>query len=220
MADSDRRKRVRESPRGQSSPPGRTRIMEALKALLAEKEFSVITTAEIASRAQVTEPLIYKYFRDKRDLLHRILTEYLRRYLDRMKYDLKGVKGSLNKLRKLIWTHANMYATDRVFARILIVEVRNHKDYFNSDAYGMVKQYTDILLEIVEEGVDRGEIRSDIPAKVVRRFVLGAIEHACLSGVIFDRALSPDRITEQLCEMIFHGIVADSPDGSEDGRRE
>ena len=220
MAESDGNERERENPRGQSSPPGRTRIMEALKALLAEREFSVITTAEIARRAEVTEPLIYKYFRDKRDLLHQILTEYLRHYLERMQYDLKGIKGSLNKLRKLIWTHAHMYATDRVFARILIVEVRNHKDYFKSDAYGMVTQYTDVLLDVVKEGVEQGEIRSDIPAKVVRQFVLGAIEHACLPGVIFDRSLSPDRITEHLCEMIFNGIIAVSPDRPADGRGE
>ena len=205
---------------GQSSPPGRTRIMEALKSLLAETEFSAITTAEIARRAEVTEPLIYKYFRDKRDLLHHILAEYLRYYIERMQYDLKGIKGALNKLRKLIWTHVHMYATDRVFARILIVEVRNHKDYFNSDAYAMVTEYTGVLLDIIEEGRAHGEIRSDVPAKVIRQFVLGAIEHACLPGVIFNRELLPDQITEYLCEMIFDGITERSADRSGDGRRE
>ncbi len=41
-------------------PPGRTKIVEALKFLLEEKEFNAITTAEIAKTAGVTEALIYK----------------------------------------------------------------------------------------------------------------------------------------------------------------
>ena len=57
-------------------PPGRIKIVRSLKSLLVEKEFSAITTAEIAKTAGVTEPLIYKYFRDKRDLLHQVLSEY------------------------------------------------------------------------------------------------------------------------------------------------
>ena len=50
-----------------SAPPGRIKIMQALKLLLERKEFSAVTTAEIAKQAGVTEALIYKYFKDKRD---------------------------------------------------------------------------------------------------------------------------------------------------------
>ena len=58
-------------------PPGRIKIADAFIALLEQKEFSAITTAEIAKNAGVTEALIYKYFEDKRGLLHQVLKEYL-----------------------------------------------------------------------------------------------------------------------------------------------
>src|SRR5210317_706277 len=103
-------------------PPGRIKIVRALKSLLVEKEFGAITTAEIARNAGVTEALIYKYFQDKRDLLHQILGEYLERYFLQFQTDLKGIKGALNKLRKLIWGHLDVYSTNRVFARILLLE--------------------------------------------------------------------------------------------------
>ncbi len=190
------------------SPPGRTKIMEALRSLLAEKEFSAVTTAEIARAAGVTEALIYKYFRDKRDLLHQVLGEYLEHLIARAETDVKGIKGSLNKLRKIVWSHINMYASNRVFARILLLEVRNTPDYFNSEAYRTVKRYGRIVLGTIREGVEGGEIRSDVPASVVRQTILGAIEHACLPGVIFGRDISPDDLTEQICEVIFNGISA------------
>ena len=188
-------------------PPGRIKIVQALKFLLETKEFSAITTAEIARSAGVTEALIYKYFKDKRDLLHQVLGEYLEQYRAQMDRDLKGIKGSFNKLRKLIWSHINVYATNRVFAKILLIEVRNYPDYYKSETYSRVKEYSNIVLQIIEEGVSDGEIRKDVPARLVRHSILGSIEQVCLTGITFDKDIDPDALTDQICEVIFKGIA-------------
>jgi AcrR family transcriptional regulator len=189
-----------------SLPPGRVKITRALKSLLEKKEFSAITTAEIAKTAGVTEALIYKYFKDKRDLLHQVLSEYLEKYGVQVEHDLRGIKGALNKLRKLIWSHINVYATNRVFARILLVEVRNHPDYYKSETYELVTIYSNTVLSIIEEGIREGEIRDDLSPKLIRHGILGSIEQVCLSSIIFGRDISTDDLTEELCEFIFQGI--------------
>jgi TetR/AcrR family fatty acid metabolism transcriptional regulator len=191
-------------------PPGRIKIVQALKSLLEEKEFSAVTTAEIAKTAGVTEALIYKYFKDKRDLLHQVLSEYLEQYRAQMGQDLKGVKGTLNKLRKLIWSHIKVYATNRVFARILLIEVRNYPDYYKSETYLRVKEYSNIVLQIIEEGIRDREIRGDVPARLIRHSILGSIEQVCLSWITFGKDINPDELTEQICEIIFQGIKKES----------
>ncbi len=192
--------------KAKSLPPGRIKITQALKLLLERKEFGAVTTAEIAKQAGVTEALIYKYFKDKRDLLHQVLREYLEQYQVQVENDLKGIKGALNKLRKLIWSHINVYATNRVFAKILLLEVRSHPDYYKSETYDLVKIYSDTVLRIIEEGVRNREIREDLDPKFIRLGIIGSIEQVCLSGVVFDREILPDDITENLCEFIFKGI--------------
>jgi len=187
-------------------PPGRIKIADALRVLLEKKDFGAITTAEIAKTAGVTEALIYKYFKDKRDLLYQLLSEYLEHYDVQVERDLKGVKGALNKLRKLIWSHINVYATDRVFAKILLMDVRSFSDYYTSETYKLVKKYTEILLEIIQEGVENQEIRNDIPPVFLRQAILGSIENICLTRVIFGRKISPDDLTEKLCEFVFKGV--------------
>ncbi|NQU13632.1 MAG: TetR/AcrR family transcriptional regulator [Desulfobacteraceae bacterium] len=187
-------------------PPGRIKIADALRLLLEDKDFGDITTAEIAKTAGVTEALIYKYFKDKRDLLYQVLAEYLEQYRLQVQMDLKGIKGALNKLRKLIWSHINVYATNRVFAKILLLQARSLPDYYRSEPYKLVKDYSDILLGIIEEGIRDGEIRGDIPPSFIRQVVLGAIENVCLTEVVFDREISPDALTEDLCKFIFDGI--------------
>jgi AcrR family transcriptional regulator len=191
-------------------PPGRIKIVEALKALLEEKDFGAITTAEIAKNAGVTEALIYKYFKDKRDLLHQILSEYLERYRAQITHDLGGIKGVFNKLRKLIWSHINVYATNRVFAKVLLIEVRNYPDYYKSETYERVKEYSDIVLKIIEEGVQTKDIRDDISPKLMRYGILGSIEQVCLTGITFGREIDPDDLTDQLCEFLFNGIARGS----------
>jgi TetR/AcrR family transcriptional regulator, fatty acid metabolism regulator protein len=189
-------------------PPGKIKIMAALESLLEEKDFVSITTAEIAKTAGVTEGLIYKYFQDKRDLLHEVLAEFLEFFITRAEKDVRDIQGAVNKLRQVIWTHISMYAHNRVFAKILILEVRNYPDYFNSDAYEMVRRYTDFLLDVVEEGQSEGSIRNDIPSSAIRQIILGGIEHVCLPGVLFNLPLDPDKVSEQLAEVILGGIAS------------
>ena len=189
-----------------SSPPGRAKITGALKSLLKEKEFSAITWSEIAKTAGVNEGLIYKYFKDSRNLLYQVLKEQLQDYLAHLDLDLKGIEGALNKLRKLIWSTISSYSSDRVFGKILLLEVRSFPDYFQSETYQLVKKYAKIILEIIEKGIEAGEIRDDIPPKQLRQTVLGMIEHLCLPGLLFDRDMSPDILTQDICKVLYECI--------------
>ena len=199
---------MKQNNQGKSMPPGRMKIIQSLISLLAEKEFSAITTAEIARNAGVTEALIYKYFKDKRDLLHQVLGDFLEQYDGQARHGLRGIKGSLNKLRKLIWHHIDVYATNRVFAKILLLEVRNYPEFFTSEAYEKVRTYTETMLTVIEEGVESGEIRNDLTPKLIRQCILGCLEQVCLTGVIFEKKISPDQLTDDICEFIFDGLLA------------
>lgn len=189
-----------------STPAGYAKIVRALKQLLREKEFSAITWAEIAGTAGVNEALIYKYFRHRRNLLYQVLREFLEKYLDQVAQELQATTGALRKLRKCIWAHFNTYRQDRIFARILLLEVRNYPDYFESETYRLVKYWGNTILAIIEEGVGSGEIRSDICPRHLRQIILGGIEHLCLPAVVFGRDFSPDVLTEELYTLILQGI--------------
>ena len=167
-----------------SDPPGKLKIAEALKILLRENDFNSITTADIARTSGVNEALIYRYFKDKRGLLHDVLAKYLEDYIAKMEFDRKGIKGATNRLRKLIWDTIYLYQKDRVFAKILLLEVRNFSGYFESETYQIVRHYAKSLLNLIKEGVVSGEFRDDISPSHIRQIILGAIEHLCLPAVI------------------------------------
>jgi len=187
-------------------PPGKAKIVNTMRKLLEERNFSSITISEIARDAGVTDGLIYKYFNNKRDILHHVLEEHYKLFLELIERDLKGITGALNKLRKIIWASIDRYANHRVFARIILLEVRNSDEYFKSDAYLLVRRFSRMVLGIIKEGVTAGEITDNVPPSYIRFIIFGSIEHACLNRAIFNEKISSDETAEKITRLIFNGI--------------
>ena len=56
---------------------------------------------------------------------------------------------------------------------------------------------------------DSGEIREGLPPEFIRNVIIGGIEYICFTSVAFNRDLSADEMTDNLCRMIFKGIAKD-----------
>ena len=189
-----------------AAPPAREKLADALKQILTYKDFNSITNAEISKVAGVNESLIYRYYTNKRGLLHKVLQDYMIDFHIRIQNDLKETRGALNKLRRLIQAHMQMYDSNRVFARILLLEVRNFPGYFESDTYQLIKTYSRHLMDIIKEGIRQNEIRGDIAPEQIRDLILGGIEHFCMAPVIFGSDISSETGAQKLCDLIFSGI--------------
>jgi AcrR family transcriptional regulator len=192
--------------RGVDLPPGGIKIMYALHHLLEKKSFDAISTAEISRESGVNEALIYRYFGDKRGLLHRILEEYTREHLNEIRRAVEGVDGALNKLRNLMKGNIAFHKRNCVFSRILLLEVRNYPGYFESDAYKLVKDYAGLIDEIVAEGVKNKEIREDVSFACVKDLIVGSIEHACLRSVVFDWEFDVEVLARNLSDAVIGGL--------------
>lgn len=187
-------------------PPGRIKIMKALSELLKQKDFHSITTAGIASEAGVTEGLIYKYFKDKKDLLYEVLKHHFELFQETIEESIFHESSSLDKLALIIRISIKSYASNRVFARILLLEVRSSPDYFNCAAYEMVKVYARTILGIIRQGQADGEIREDVDPHVFRQIILGSIEHACLGEVLFGSEIDTELVSARISRILFKGV--------------
>ncbi|MGC8660567.1 MAG: TetR/AcrR family transcriptional regulator [Desulfomonilaceae bacterium] len=191
---------------GTPIPPGGIKIMQALRSLLQEKNFESITTAEISRLSGVNEALIYRYFGDKRGLLHKILAEYFSAHLAEIEQDVHSSEGSLEKLKTLIRGTISFHKKNNVFSRILLLEVRNHPTYFQSEAYDLAKKYFRLINQIIEQGIKNGEIRQDLPLSCMRDIIIGSIERACMRPAVFDLDFDEEALAGNLAEAVIGGI--------------
>ncbi len=187
-------------------PPGKRKIIKALRTLLEDREFNSVTTSDIAKTAGVTEGLIYKYFANKRDLLYQVLKEHIDQFLFKVEKDLEGSLSSLDKLKAIVHSSVYSYAKHRVFAKMLLIEVRNSPDYFSSDACNLIRLHVKNILGIIETGIKNCEIKETLNPIAIREVLLGAIEQGCISKIIFNRKIDVDKITEDICDIVFNGL--------------
>ena len=194
--------------KGKTNPPGRIKIMKSFSKLMGEKDFHSITTAEIAGNAQVTEGLIYKYFKDKKDLLYQVLNEHFFEFQAKIENRIANEKTCVEQLEVIIFTSLESYAENRIFSKILLLEVRNSLDFFDSCAYGRVRAYSRTILDIIEKGIEIGELKADVDPYTLRKVILGAIEHACLGEIIFGKELDIDEVSTGISNIVFNGAKA------------
>jgi TetR/AcrR family fatty acid metabolism transcriptional regulator len=192
--------------KGKTNPPGRQKIINSIASLLSAKDFHSITTAEIAETAGVTEGLIYKYFNDKKDLLYQVLNQQFSQFQTMLLKRIEGKKSCIEKLETIIHTTLESYISNRVLAKILLLEVRSSPVYFSTEAYEMVRLYSRTILEIIYEGIERGEIKAEIDESLFRKIILGAIEHACLREIIFEKDLDVKTISANISNILFNGV--------------
>ncbi|MCD4719673.1 MAG: TetR/AcrR family transcriptional regulator [Desulfobacula sp.] len=191
-----------------TNPPGRIKIMKSFSLLMAQKDFHSITTAQIARNAKVTEGLIYKYFKDKKALLYQVLKEHFFEFQSKIESRIANEKTCIRQLEVIIFSSLESYADNRIFSKILLLEVRNSSDFFDSCAYEMVRKYSRTILEIIEKGIKNGELKQDIDAFTLRKVILGAIEHACLGEIIFGKELDINEVSTGIANIVLNGAKA------------
>ncbi|MFO7885029.1 MAG: TetR/AcrR family transcriptional regulator [Desulfobacteraceae bacterium] len=191
-----------------SAPPGQIKIKKAFVELMKSKDFHSITTAVIAETAGVTEGLIYRYFKDKKDLLYQVLNDYFKTFQEEIEEKIKCTESHIEKLGIIIESSLVHYTLNRVFARILLLEVRNSPKYFKCSAYSRVQLYSRTILDIIEQGIQNGEIDKKVDPKTLRKVILGSIEHACLGEILFNREMDARSVSSHICNIIFKGAQA------------
>jgi AcrR family transcriptional regulator len=189
-------------------PPGKTKILKALSRLLEQKNFHAITTANIAREAGVTEGLIYKYFRDKKDLLFDLLGENITIFHQVLAAKIDKKSTAVEKLKVFITTTTKAYLRNRVFGRILLLEVRNSPEYFQSNAHTKMMSIETSIHGIIIKGMEQGEIKKEIDPHVLLKVMVGSIEHACLEAIIFNKNLNAPAVTDQINDILFKGVEA------------
>jgi AcrR family transcriptional regulator len=181
-------------------------ILEAAKSGFSEKGYEATSIADIARIAQISDGLVYRYFRNKRELLYEVLKKFYERIL--LDLETQVFKHDLfpTRLEVLIRRHLQVFVSDTDLCRLFISEVRTASDYEGSPIQELNRLYTSVLIRIVKDAVKAGEVTSDVNPKLLRDVIFGAIEHLAWRHVNGKGQLRVTQTARDLTIMLTSGI--------------
>ncbi|MGC8603400.1 MAG: TetR/AcrR family transcriptional regulator, partial [Desulfomonilaceae bacterium] len=197
--------------RNSSSVGTKTKILAAAEEIMSQKGFTSSCISEIARKADVTDSVIYRYFKDKRHLLFSVPGEKLKKQLVLLKEHLAGMRDVHSQLQKLIWLQLRYHDTHRSYARLLLLECRSFKPFYSSPAYEILREYTRIVCSILAQGVEEGKFRSDVPIRLIRDVILGALDMETITTLTIAETESGESDFEDVVDLVDSMIVANSP---------
>lgn len=182
-------------------------ILDAARTVFCEKGYEQTAVAEIALRIGVVEGTVYKYFASKRELLLKVLEHWYEEMFGDYARDLATKNNSRDRLQLLVCRHLRTIRDYPLLCRLMFREVRSEADYHGSGLHQRNRQYTGLLVQVLDEGQRDGEIRRDVPLPLLRDMVYGAIEHHTWNYICGRGALDIDRIAKQMTAMLCDGIA-------------
>ena len=185
-------------------------IMAAARAVFDEKGYAAASVAEIAERAGVVEGSVYRYFEHKRALLIAVVERWYAELLSDFDEHLGVITGTWNRLRYLVWKHLSTIEKQPMLVRLVFEELRSGPDYRRTAVFEVNRRYTRRTIDILKEGIARGEIRRDIPLRIARDMIFGGVEHHTWAFVRGEGAFSPVAAADAIVDILRRGIATDT----------
>jgi AcrR family transcriptional regulator len=189
-------------------------ILDAAVRVFARQGFHSARVSDIADEAGVAYGLVYHYFGSKDEVLDTLFLERWNVLLEAV-HEVDGTAGApRDKLRAITSFIVDSYRHDPELMKVIIVEVTRAANSFGRKHLAKIREAYDGIADIVAEGQESGEFRSDITPQFAAMAFYGAIEQV-LTGWIFGVLPLGDEELEQaksfVVETICGGLESGAP---------
>jgi TetR/AcrR family fatty acid metabolism transcriptional regulator len=184
-------------------------ILKAAEALFSGKGFNETKISDIARESGIHEASIYSYFNNKRNILFAIYGRYLRNVVTSLKEHFLGMKEPGPKLRKTIWHYLADIKNNPNYSRILMMAQRENPDFYASEYNDYLKEFSNLVFDIVIDGQNEGFFRRDISARLIRNMALGTCVFEGFDSVVFTYEYDPDEMSDIIYSMVINAAAAE-----------
>lgn len=155
-------------------------IVQSSLDLIAEKGIRNLTTARIADRVGFSEAALYKHFTNKEEILESTIEAAGKRLFDALK-KAEEDKGGLEKIKNVLKAHLKFVEENPGVARLLFSdEIHFNREKLRTKLSQVTEEVMRFVQEILESGIDSGEVRKDLDVEAGATFYLGIFQSQVL----------------------------------------
>ena len=182
-------------------------IIEVAIDLFWENGYTGTSLRDIAEACGFEAANLYNYFRSKEQLLYEAMQEELERFLELLEPVASDSRGApVERLKRIIEIHVErMLVIGRRYKMMYDSEIRHLSPVHRKRIVALRDYYSELLLNIIEDGKKTGDFAADIDAKFVVLMIASIIMRTVFWFSPKGR-LSPAEIADMICEIILDGI--------------
>jgi len=144
-------------------------ILREARALFAERGYERATTTELAQRLGVSEATVFTYFRGKRELCLRVISDWYDEIVAAMESGMPVAEPARAQLRFFVRTHLHLFLVQGTgLCALVLSEGRAKGQDLGESLQPLQRRYTAPLMDLLARGQAAGEIRRDLPLRLLR----------------------------------------------------
>lgn len=198
------------SPPGQPTSELPGRLVDAATSLFAQRGFENTSVQDVCDAVGVTKGAMYYYFKSKDELLYEIYGRMLRLQMEHLVAVADSDLPLLERVRQIF---SEVVVTSIAHMHQAVIFWRSLHQ-LNPEMQATVRnerrRYHQRFHALLVEGVDSGQIRTDISPDVIIDFFFGSVHH--LSMWFKETGpLTSEEVGDQFAELMLSGIVVHPP---------
>lgn len=182
-------------------------ILDAAAAEFREHGYEGASIRGIAERVGMLKGSLYNYIKGKSDLFVAVVERPARQIIDEAEKLVELDEPVAIKLRRLMEVQIHLFRTHYPTPFVYLAQANKHLDPRFDD---WDETYVSLLQEMLQTGVDSGELRADLNVELVSRAILGLM--AWMLAWYEPRTEEFDElIIEQFWQFTISGIAKQQP---------
>jgi AcrR family transcriptional regulator len=196
------------APRRAKSQLRVTALLAAARAVFSEQGFHRATTAQIAEAAGVSEATVFTYFPGKRELCIQVIKDWYDEISSELEREVPRLQGVHAKLSHVVRQHlCTLLADGSGMCALVLGEGRSSAPELTEVITECKRRYTAPLMDCLAEAQAQGQIRQDMPLRLLRDLVYGSMEHVLWDAITTARRPRIDTTAQQLTALIWSALM-------------
>lgn len=181
-------------------------IIDAAVKVIARHGYHQAQVSKIAREASVADGTIYLYFDSKEDVLISLFREKMGLFTETIRERIEKMERAEDQLRELIYLHLHQLSLNRDFAVVTQIELRQSNPAVRAGINDVLKQYLNVIDQIILLGKKQRVFRQDVEHAVARKMIFGTLDEAVTSWVMNEREYELISLVEPLHNLFIHGL--------------
>ncbi|RUM30928.1 MAG: TetR/AcrR family transcriptional regulator [Aquifex sp.] len=186
----------------------RDKILKVGAEIIAHEGLRKFTAKNLASKIGISDAAIFKHFSSMEEIAEEIIRRYTNECILKTKEAITLGRTPKEKLEKILEGHIELLEKTRGIIPIICFEFsRSDKRNIKKKISEFLKEYAQIVMEVIQEGIEVGEFRDGIDVEETAYSIIGLLQAKAFQWFLRGKKGKIIKDPDTVKKLILYGIL-------------